>query len=253
MRSTTNRRRGWAIHPEVGKPHSAVFELAAPLRIDRRREAADRARLPVAVRPAPARAGSGCRRPMRRIRTPPARCRKTSPQHLQSADRPSEPPSRLPQFRTYYREQVSPTLASCSRPNSPALEDAAGDARQADPHDHGHGRDAAAARHVRAGPRRVRQAGRQGHGRRPGVPAAAARRTLPPNRLGLASWLVDPRASADGARHRQSLLADVLRHGPGEDGRGFRLAGRAAEPSGVARLAGGRVQHEVGRRRTAGT
>ena len=42
----------------------------------------------------------------------------------------------------------------------------------------------------------------------------------------------------------QSLLAAILRRRPREDGRGFRLAGRAAEQSGFARLARGRVSGE---------
>ena len=40
-----------------------------------------------------------------------------------------------------------------------------------------------------------------------------------------------PRASAHRARDGEPLLAAVLRHGPGEDQRRLRLAGRAAEPS----------------------
>ena len=48
-------------------------------------------------------------------------------------------------------------------------------------------------------------------------------------------------ASADRARGRESLLADVFRHRPGEDRGGFRLAGRAAVAARTARLAGDRV------------
>ena len=47
--------------------------------------------------------------------------------------------------------------------------------------------------------------------------------------------------SADRARGRESLLADVFRNGPGQDGRRFRLAGRMAVESGPARLAGYRI------------
>ena len=83
----------------------------------------------------------------------------------------------------------------------------------------------------------------------PGVPA-----WLPPlpegaplNRLGLARVAGRPVASADRARGRQPLLADVLRHRPREDHRGFRLAGRSAKSSGAARLAGDRVHpHRLG-------
>ena len=49
-----------------------------------------------------------------------------------------------------------------------------------------------AARDARAGARRLRPAGREGGARRAGRAAAAARRALPNNRLGLARWLVDP-------------------------------------------------------------
>ena len=87
-----------------------------------------------------------------------------------------------------------------------------------------------------------------------GVPAS-----LPPlpqrrrrNRLALARWLVDPAESADGPRGGESLLADVLRHRPGEDGRGLRLAGRCAQPSRTARLAGDRVHRQrLGRQSAA--
>ena len=49
------------------------------------------------------------------------------------------------------------------------------------------------------------------------------------------------RASAHGARHRQSILERSVRHGPREDGRRFRRLGRVAVASGIARLAGRRV------------
>ena len=47
---------------------------------------------------------------------------------------------------------------------------------------------------------------------------------------------------ADGPRHGQPLLAEVLRHRPGEDRRGLRRPGRAAQPPRIARLAGRRVR-----------
>ena len=54
--------------------------------------------------------------------------------------------------------------------------------------------------------------------------------------------------SADGARHGEPVLADVLRHRPREDRRGLRLAGRVAVASGAARLAGDGVRaHRLGR------
>ena len=55
-------------------------------------------------------------------------------------------------------------------------------------------------------------------------------------------------ASADGARGGEPLLADVFRHWHCEDGGGFRIAGRSAEPSRAAGLAGHRIHaHELGR------
>jgi phosphoribosylformylglycinamidine (FGAM) synthase PurS component len=47
--------------------------------------------------------------------------------------------------------------------------------------------------------------------------------------------------SADSPCHGEPLLADVLRHGPGQDRRGLRRSGRAAQPPGAARLARDRV------------
>ena len=66
----------------------------------------------------------------------------------------------------------------------------------------------------------------------------------PRDRLGFARWLVSPRASADRPRRGQPLLAAALRHGPGQDGRGLRRPGRAAQPPRAARLAGRRVPRE---------
>ena len=84
----------------------------------------------------------------------------------------------------------------------------------------------------------------------PGVPAA-----LPPlpagapnNRLGSGAVAGGSGESADRARDGESLLADVLRRRAGEDGGGFRVAGRVAVASGVARLAGDGVRaHRLGR------
>ena len=64
----------------------------------------------------------------------------------------------------------------------------------------------------------------------PGVPAV-----LPPlpaewpnNRLGLARWLVDRGNPLTARVAVNRFWQIVLRHGPGEDGGGFRLAGRMA-------------------------
>ena len=67
----------------------------------------------------------------------------------------------------------------------------------------------------------------------PPLPAGAAA-----NRLGLARWLVAPQHPLTARVIVEPLLADVLRHGTGEDGRGFRLAGRVSHASRAARLAG---------------
>ena len=64
-------------------------------------------------------------------------------------------------------------------------------------------------------------------------------------RLDLARWLVSRRASVDEPGGRQSLLAAILRHRPGQTELRLRRAGRTAEPSGTARLPG----HLVPRKR----
>ena len=71
----------------------------------------------------------------------------------------------------------------------------------------------------------------------PGVPAAAAagRPGRPPGPGPVAGR---PEPPADGPRGGQPVLAPGLRHGDRQDGRGLRLAGRAAQPSRAARLAG---------------
>ena len=52
------------------------------------------------------------------------------------------------------------------------------------------------------------------------------------------------RQPADGPRDGQPRLAAVLRHRPGEDGRGLRRPGREAVAPRAARLAGGRVRRQ---------
>ena len=98
-----------------------------------------------------------------------------------------------------------------------------------------------------ADPRRIRQARRDGGARRSRRSCRRSRRAR--RTTGWASrsgW--SARKSADRARHREPLLADVLRHRHGEDGRGLRRAGRMAVASRTARLAGHRIRpHRLGR------
>ena len=77
----------------------------------------------------------------------------------------------------------------------------------------------------------------------PGVPARlhALPKDAPPNRLGLAQWLVAPGKPADGARDDESPLGAVLRPRLRRNERGLRHPGRPPHASGVARLAGDRV------------
>ena len=76
------------------------------------------------------------------------------------------------------------------------------------------------------------------------VPARAARRLAADARrsterpAGSGHVAGRSRASADRTRHRQSVLAAVVRRRAGEDGRRFRFAGRSAQSSESARLAG---------------
>ena len=98
----------------------------------------------------------------------------------------------------------------------------------ADPDRDGDAGDGEAARDVRARPRRLRQA--DGDKVTPGVPAV-----LPPlpdgaprNRLALARWLVSPTHPLTARVAVNRYWQMLLRHGPGQDRRGLRLAGRAA-------------------------
>ncbi len=68
---------------------------------------------------------------------------------------------------------------------------------------------------------RLRQAARRSEGRHARYSAAVARR-IAAQSAGLRPLALAARASADGARDGQSLLAGSLRHGPGEDGRRVR-------------------------------
>ena len=118
-----------------------------------------------------------------------------------------------------------------------------GAARRAHPAvpDDGDGRGAEAARHVHPASRRLRAADGEGE---PGTLACAAA-----DAGGRAGQPAGPRAvghdagaSADRARGGEPDLADVFRRRAGRDQRRLRLAGRVAESSGTARLAGGRFR-----------
>ena len=88
--------------------------------------------------------------------------------------------------------------------------------------------------------RRLRQARRDRAGRPSRGPAAAARGRAEQS-PGLREVAGQPGKSAAGARHHESLLADVLRHRHRQDHRRLRLAGRMAVASRTARLAGHRI------------
>ena len=72
----------------------------------------------------------------------------------------------------------------------------------------------------------------------PGVPAilAAAAARVAEQPPGPGAVAGGSRQSADGARDGEPLLADVFRHGPGEDGPGLRLAGRVAHASRICSI-----------------
>ena len=84
----------------------------------------------------------------------------------------------------------------------------------------------------------------------PGVPAFLPPLPpgAPPNRLFVGEVVGGPEESADGAGGGEPLLAGLLWRRDCEDGGGFWLARRAAQPSAIARLDGYRV-----RQPTAGT
>ena len=63
----------------------------------------------------------------------------------------------------------------------------------------------------------------------------------PKNRLGLAQWLTQPDHPLTVACGGEPLLAAIVRHGHRENQRQLRTAGRVAQPSRTARLAGTRV------------
>ena len=83
----------------------------------------------------------------------------------------------------------------------------------------------------------------------PGVPTMLPpmAKDAPANRLGLARVAIQPAASADRARGGQPLLATAFRRRPGEDHRGFRIAGRRTRAARCAGLAGHRVSEQLGR------
>ena len=74
--------------------------------------------------------------------------------------------------------------------------------------------------------RRLSQPGREGH---PAVPSffPPLPKDAPANRLGTGGVALQARASAHRARGRQSLLAAVFRHRPGQDAEDFGSQGDA--------------------------
>ena len=91
--------------------------------------------------------------------------------------------------------------------------------------------------------------------RRPGrVAANACRNGYAEQPAGFCAMAGRRGTSADSSRHGQSLLANAVRRGAGQNGRGFRRAGRIAFASGIARLAGRRLQRwqSTGRRTSNG-
>ena len=79
----------------------------------------------------------------------------------------------------------------------------------------------------------------------PGVPAILhPLRTENPTRLDFARWLVDERVADGCPLNRQSRLASLFRHGPGQHERRFWPARRIAVASRAARLARRRVHGE---------
>ncbi len=80
---------------------------------------------------------------------------------------------------------------------------------------------------------RGEQVGRETPKFLPPLPEKASR-----DRLGLAQWLLSSGSPADGARRGQSSMAAMFRHRPRQNDGRFRLAGRIAQSSEAARLAG---------------
>ena len=114
--------------------------------------------------------------------------------------------------------------------------------RHPDPHRDGHARAPGlrAALDASAHPRQLHVPGRARVRRDARLPAAASRGPArqPARPRLLAGGRGEP---ADRARDREPLLGAALRPRPGRDERGLRHPGRAADPSGAARLAGHRV------------
>ena len=133
------------------------------------------------------------------------------------------------------------------RDDVPAHPRKARGAGQGNPGDDGLAGAGKAASGLAAHPRPIRQARRAGVPGRAGRAAAVAakRRDEPAHVREVAGGCEE---SADGARHGEPVLAAVLRHGPGEDQRGFRHAERVALASRIAGLAGDRIHpHRLGR------
>ena len=103
--------------------------------------------------------------------------------------------------------------------------------------------DEEAAGHLHPGTGPVRQPRGEGDSKRSGVPAAAASgfRGKPPV---LGEVAGGPEEPADRASGGKPLLAGLLRGRDCEDGGGFRLARRAAQPSAIARLDGYPVRRQ---------
>ncbi len=226
-----NRKTGWAIAPQFGKPHWAHFTFAEPVSLQ-----AETDRLRVTLGQYFGR-GRVMGKPRVSLYTGDPSLLDLDPALVALAAKAEPTPAERRKLRQAYEAPESRT--GDAGPADRARGKRVGPAQAG--HDAGDGRNGQTPRDVHSDPGRLRAACRESS---PGAAGRAAatgqyRADARPARAGAVDYVAAKPAL--GPRDGEPLVGGVVRHGIGRHARGLRQPGGRTQPRRVARLAGRRV------------